>query len=108
MANGRASLACLPGGPPAPASVGAAHWYLRPDVLISTNALCRVVCLAKHFSPVIEVVVMKKWQCVGLVYDESMGWPDALLPAPVGKMCPPIGCARARGVGQPDFEMIEI
>jgi len=54
---------------------------------------------------------MKKWQCVvcGLVYDESMGWPDdGIAPGtrwedvPADWLCP--GC----GVGKMDFEMIEI
>ena len=55
--------------------------------------------------------VMKKWQCVvcGLVYDESMGWPDEGIAAgtrwedvPADWLCPDCG------VGKLDFEMIEI
>jgi rubredoxin len=56
-------------------------------------------------------VVMKKWQCVvcGLVYDESLGWPDEGIAAgtlwqdvPQDWLCPDCG------VGKLDFEMIEI
>ncbi|MCY1178654.1 Anaerobic nitric oxide reductase flavorubredoxin [compost metagenome] len=58
-----------------------------------------------------EVVTMKKWQCVvcGLVYDESLGWPDDGIAAgtrwedvPQDWICPDCG------VGKLDFEMIEI
>src|SRR5690606_41719593 len=54
---------------------------------------------------------MKKWQCVvcGLVYDESLGWPDDGIAAgtrwedvPEDWLCP--DCK----VGKSDFEMIEI
>ena len=54
---------------------------------------------------------MKKWQCVvcGLVYDESLGWPDDGIAAgtrwedvPQDWLCPDCG------VGKLDFEMIEI
>ena len=54
---------------------------------------------------------MKKWQCVvcGLVYDESLGWPDDGILAgtrwedvPADWLCPDCG------VGKLDFELIEI
>jgi rubredoxin len=55
---------------------------------------------------------MKKWQCVvcGLIYDESLGWPDDddIAPGtrwedvPADWLCPDCG------VGKADFEMIEI
>jgi rubredoxin len=55
--------------------------------------------------------MMRKWQCVvcGLVYDESLGWPDdGIAPGtrwedvPADWLCPDCG------VGKADFEMIEI
>ena len=54
---------------------------------------------------------LKKWECIvcGLIYDEELGWPDdGIEPGTKWEDVPDDWLCPECGVGQEDFDMIEI